>query len=77
MIPACLTYINLRFDNKTMNQFVDTVGKKTIILDLSNPRGFQQYDLKFKERNINYKLQRITNKKYLAPFTPDVYYEIK
>lgn len=77
MIPACLAYINLRFDNKTMNQFVDTVGKKTIILDLSNPRGFQQYDLKFKERNINYKLQRITNKKYLAPFTPDVYYEIK
>ena len=74
-LPAYLTYINLRHDNKTMNQFIEGVAKKTIILDISNPRGFRQYYLKFKERNINYKLEVITNKNKLAPFTPDVYYQ--
>ena len=64
-------------DNKIMITFMNKVGNKTIILDLSTPHAFQQYYLKFKEQNIKYKIEKVNYKKHLAPFTKDVYYEIK
>lgn len=77
LIPGYITYRKYNDDNKTMKQLVKSVGEKTIILDLNNTHGFQQYYLKFKERDIKYEIRDINNKKYLAPFTPDVYFEIK
>lgn len=77
LIPGYLTSKNLQLEKKIMNEFINSVEKKTIILDLSNQFGFQQYYLKFKERNIKYKLRKIKNKTNLAPFTPDVYFEIE
>ncbi|WP_133439796.1 hypothetical protein [Chryseobacterium salivictor] len=77
LIPGYLNFNELQNNKKIMNQFVNSVGKKTIILDLSNKSGFQQYYLKFRERNIKYKLNNITDKSHLAPFTPHVYYEIE
>lgn len=77
LIPGYITYRKLKDDNKTMNDFVNSVGDKTIILDLSNQFGFQQYYLKFKERNIKYETGTMKDKRHLAPFTPDVYYEIE
>lgn len=77
LIPGYLTYINLQHDNKIINKFVHSVEQKTIVLDLSNQRGFQQYYLKFKERHIRYETRKINDSNNVAPFTPDVYYEMK
>ncbi len=77
LIPGYITYRKLNDDNKIMNNFVDSVGNKTIILDLNNQFGFQQYYLKFKERNISYKIRDVQKKIKLAPYTRDVYYEIE
>lgn len=77
LIPGYLSFKDLQNNNKVMNHFINSVGNKTIILNLSNQRGFQQYYLKFKERNINYKIEELHNHTEIAPFTPDIYYEIK
>ena len=53
------------------------MGNKTIILDLSNKYSFKQYYIKFKERNIKYKIEKLEENKQLAPFTPDVFYKIE
>ena len=77
LISGSITVIRLQQDNKIVHDFISTVGDKTITLDLTNPLGFQQYYLKFKERKIKYKLEKIRDKNKLAPFTPDVYYKIE
>lgn len=76
-IPGYITYRKLNDDNKIMNNFVHSVGNKTIILDINNQFGFKQYYLKFKERNISYKIGDVQKGMKLAPFTRDVYYEIE
>ena len=76
-LTGYITSINMIVDNKIMITFMNKVGNKTIILDLSTPHAFQQYYLKFKEQNIKYKIEKVNYKKHLAPFTKDVYYEIK
>ena len=53
------------------------MGNKIIILDLSNKYSFKQYYIKFKERNIKYKIEKLEENKQLAPFTPDVFYKIE
>ena len=77
LLPGYVTYRKLNDDNKIMNQFVNSIEKEAIILDLSNDHSFKQYYLKFKERNIKYEIRTVKEKKNLAPFTPDVYYEIE
>lgn len=77
LIPGYLSFRELQNNNQVMNQFIKSVGNKTIILDLSNQRGFQEYYLKFKERNINYKIEEFYKRKEIAPFTPDIYYQIE
>lgn len=77
LLPGCLSFMELQNNNAVMNQFVNSIDKNTIILDLSNPRGFQQYYLKFKERNIHYKLEKLLNQQEIAPFTPDIIYKIE
>lgn len=77
LISVSITALKFQQDNKTVNDFISKVGDKTITLDLYNQYGFQQYYLKFKERNIKYKIEKIKNKNQLAPFTPDVYYKIE
>lgn len=76
-LPAFLTYLDLRANQKTMEKFVDSVADKTITLDISNSFGFQQYYLKFKEKNIKYKIGKTKEKSQIAPFTKDVYYELE
>lgn len=75
--PLYYTYLDWQAHRKIMNHFLDEVGSKTIILDLTTSHAFPKYYLKFKERNINYKIERITDRKLIAPFTQDVYYEIQ
>ena len=72
-----ITVLKLQKDNEIVNDFVNAVGDKTIILDLSNKYSFKQYYLKFKERNIKYKIQKLEGNHQLAPFTPDVFYKIE
>ena len=50
---------------------------KHLFFNLSRPFGFQQYYLKFKERNIKYKIEKLEGNHQLAPFTPDVFYKIE
>lgn len=77
LISGGITFLKIQQDNKIVNDFINSVGDKTVTLDLSNQFGFQQYYVKFKERKINYKIAKIKEKKHLAPFTPDVYYIIE
>lgn len=77
LISGGVSALKLQQDNQIVNDFIAKVGDKTITLDVSNPLGFQQYYLKFKERNIKYKIEKIKGSKELAPFTPDVYYKIE
>lgn len=77
LISGGITILKLQQDNQIVNDFIAKVGDKTITLDVSNPLGFQQYYLKFKERNIKYKIEKIKGSKELAPFTPEVYYKIE
>lgn len=77
LISGSVTVIKLQQDNIIVNDFISTVGDKTITLDLTKPLGFQQYYLKFKERNIKYKIEKVKNENQLAPFTPDVFYKIE
>lgn len=77
LISGYLFLANTCQDNRTINQFVTSVGNRTIVLDMSNPHVFQQYYHKFKERGIKYKIEKLKGKGELAPFTKDVYFEIK
>lgn len=77
LVSGGLTALKLQKDNEIVNDFISSVGDKTIILDLSNKYSFKQYYLKFEERNIKYKIVKIKDKSHLAPFTPDVYYKIE
>lgn len=77
LIPGSLTILKLHQDNKLVNEFISSVGNKTVILDLSNRFAFQQYYLKFKERKLKYKIEKIDGAKQTAPFTPDVYYKME
>lgn len=72
-----ISALKLQKDNEIVNNFVNAVGNKTIILDLSNKYSFKQYYIKFKERNIKYKIEKLEENKQLAPFTPDVFYKIE
>lgn len=72
-----VTLVKINYNTIKMHRFMNSVGDKTIILDLSNDYGFKQYYLKFKESNIKYKLGKVKDKRYLAPFTNDVYYQIE
>lgn len=77
VLPFTISLMVLQRDNREMKNFINSVGNRTIKLDLSHQFGFQQYYLKFKERNIKYEIGKINEKGKLAPFTPDTYYEIK
>ena len=77
LISGGITALKLQKDNEIVNDFVNAVGDKTIILDLSNKYSFKQYYLKFKERNIKYKIEKLEGNHQLAPFTPDVFYKIE
>ncbi len=77
LISGGIAVLKLHKDNKEVSNFVNSVGNKTIVLDLSNRFGFKQCFLKFKERNIKYKIEKIKDKKKVVPFTPDVYYRIE
>lgn len=77
MLPLYLTINDIKANQKRMENIVNSVGAKTIILDTNNAFGFQQYYLKFKEKNIKYKIGDTQSKNQIAPFTRDVYYEIK
>jgi hypothetical protein len=77
LVSGGITALKLQKDNEIVNNFVNAVGNKTIILDLSNKYSFKQYYIKFKERNIKYKIEKLEENKQLAPFTPDVFYKIE
>ena len=77
LVSGGITALKLQKDNEIVNNFVNAVGNKTIILDLSNKYSFKQYYIKFKERNIKYKILKLEENKQLAPFTPDVFYKIE
>jgi len=77
LVSGGITALKLQKDNEIVNNFVKAVGNKTIILDLSNKYSFKQYYIKFKERNIKYKIEKLEENKQLAPFTPDVFYKIE
>lgn len=77
IVPGILTSKETLLNNMYMHQFVKSVGRKTIILDITNQYGFHQYFVKFEENNIKYKVQEINNKKLETPFAPGQYYEIK
>ena len=77
LVSGGISALKLQKDNEIVNNFVKAVGNKTIILDLSNKYSFKQYYIKFKERNIKYKILKLEENKQLAPFTPDVFYKIE
>ena len=77
LVSGGISALKLQKDNEIVNNFVNAVGNKTIILDLSNKYSFKQYYIKFKERNIKYKILKLEENKQLAPFTPDVFYKIE
>lgn len=77
LVSGGITALKLQKDNEIVNNFVNAVGNKTIILDLSNKYSFKQYYIKFKERNIKYKIEKLEENKQLAPFTVDVFYKIE
>jgi len=59
LISGGITFLKIQQDNKIVNDFINSVGDKTVTLDLSNQFGFQQYYVKFKERNIKYKIEKL------------------
>lgn len=77
LVIGYISFMHFQRNNTKMKDFVNSVGNKTVILDLSHQFGFQQYYLKFKEKEIKYEIRKIDNQDNVAPFTPDVYYEIK
>ncbi|GGP05329.1 hypothetical protein GCM10010992_20980 [Cloacibacterium rupense] len=77
LVFSAVTLVKINYNTYKMHAFIDSIGHRTITLDLSHPYSFQQYYLKFKERNIKYKIGEVKGPKRSVPFASYIYYTIE